>query len=285
MEGILHKKEIRDQGLMGTLFWTGAPKSAVIVLGGSSGGLPESRAEALAAEGYYALALAYFGVGHLPQRLSQIPLEYFEAALTFLSNFVDQVGLWGISRGAELSLILGTLFPERIDALAAHVPSSVVYGTLDGTSLPAWVYRGEQVAPSAPFALHATAAGDSMESAIATTPSFLASMADPTAFASSAIPVEKLQCPLLLVSAEDDQMWPSTLFAKQIIERLQTFRSPLEVSHIVYPKVGHSPGRGGAGMHPVWKRWFAYGGSPAENAAAAVDWLQQTVSFFKARLD
>lgn len=282
----MKKTPVREDGLVGTLFRKGNPSSAIIVLGGSSGGLSESRAEEMAEQGFAALALAYFAVDSLPPTLNQIPLEYFEKAIERLRKEpeIQRIGLWGGSRGAELSLILGTLFPDQIDAIAAHVPSSVVYGTLDEQGAAAWIYQGKPIAPNAPFFYTQSSSGESESSAIAATPCFLHAMQDKSAFDASAILVEKLRCPLLLISAEDDQMWPSSIFAKQIIDRLTQHKSPIYCSHISYAGVGHAPSKGTAGLHPIMRRWFAYGGNPIDNAHAAADWLKQTVQFFRERL-
>lgn len=280
----MKKIPIRENGLVGTLFRKGNPSSAIIVLGGSSGGLNEDRAQQLAEQGFAALALAYFAAESLPPTLKQIPLEYFENAIELLRSETGKIGLWGGSRGAELSLILGSLFSNKINAIAAHVPSSVVYGALDDHSKPAWTYRGEPFAPNAPFIYTQSATGENETSAIAATPSFLGGMEDKKAFAASVIPVEKIQCPLLLISAQDDQMWPSSLFAQQIVDRLTAHKSPIYYTHLSYPGVGHAPAKGRAGLHPIMKRWFAYGGNPEDNAFAAKDWWNQTVHFFKERL-
>jgi dienelactone hydrolase len=275
------REPIREKGLVGTLFREGDPSSVVIVLGGSSGGLKEERAEELAYHGFAALALAYFGVESLPSTLNRIPLEYFENAIDLLSSKFQKIGIWGVSRGAELSLILGTFFPKRIHAIAAHVPSSAVYGASDDFKTPAWSYQGKPIAPSAPFEyIERTPEGSAIEG----TPLFLEGMEDSERFAQSAIPVEKIRCPLLLISAEDDQMWPSSLFAKQIVERLEAHNSPISYRHQSYPGVGHSPKRGAAGMHPVLKRWVAYGGNAKDNAFAVKDWHDQTVRFFQEHL-
>ncbi len=278
----MEKIPIRKAGLVGTLFRKGNPKSAVIVLGGSSGGLWETRAQILAENGFAALALAYFATESLPPKLNQIPLEYFEKAISFMESEtgICKLALWGGSRGAEASLILGTLFPNRIHAIAAHVPSSVIYGSLDHSNQAAWTFQGKPIAPNAPFQYSFETNGESEDLAIAVTPSFLDSMRDKEAFERSAIPVEKLMCPLLLISAEDDQMWPSALFAKQIVDRLARHQSPIYCSHLNYKGVGHAPSRGTVGLHPIMKRWFFYGGNPADNAFAAKDWVEQTILFF-----
>lgn len=282
----MKKIPVRERGLVATLFYSGRPSSAIIVLGGSSGGIKEPRAALLAARGFATLALAYFACEHLPPTLKQIPLEYFEEAIQFLRERegIERIGIWGGSRGAELALILGTLFPEQIHAIAAHVPSSVVYGAFPDFNAPAWTLRGQPIAPSAPFVPPHSLSGDDEKTAIAAAPFFLLGMEDKEAFARSAIPVEKIRCPLFLISAEDDQMWPSSLFAKQIVERLAKHGSPIACTHVSYPRVGHAPGSGTAGLHPILKKWLAYGGLPAENAAAAQDWWEKTAAFFNAHL-
>lgn len=276
---------IRDHGLVGTLFRRGRPTKAVLLLGGASGGFREEWALQLAEEGFAALSLAYFAAESLPPQLSRIPLEYFENAIEFLRHDVEKVGCCGVSRGGELSLILGSLFAKRINAIAAHVPSSVVYGALDvHPTIPAWLYKGKPFAPSAPFQYKEIASGESEGSAIFTTPFFLDGMQDRSAYSASAIPVEKIECPLLIISAEDDQMWPSSVFAEQIVSRLDAYQSPIYRQHLSYPKVGHSPSKGSTGFHPIMKRWFAFGGDLVENAIATKDWWNQTIQFFKEQL-
>ena len=40
---------------------------------------------------------------------------------------------------------------------------------------------------------------------------YLINLEDRAAIRDAAIPVERIRCPLLLVSGDDDAMWPSTL--------------------------------------------------------------------------
>lgn len=280
----MEKIAIRENGLVGTLFCQGNPTSAIITLGGSSGGLKEDRAQQLAEHGFATLALAYFAAESLPHKLDRIPLEYFQKAIHFLRAKGWKIGLWGISRGAELSLILGTLYPEEIAAIAAHVPSSVVYGPFDNHSRSAWTYQGEPYIPNAPFTYYPVGTGETECSAISATPSFLTALQDKESYAQSVIPVEKIRCPLLLISGQDDQMWPSSLFAQQIVDRLAEQNSPIFYTHLSYPGVGHAPYSGEVGFHPVMKRWFAYGGNPQDNAFATKDWFDQTLYFFKKQL-
>lgn len=83
----------------------------------------------LASNGFPTLALAYFKFEHLPEQLQEIPLEYFQSVIDWLQNReevdANKIGLFGRSKGAELSLILGITF-SQIKAVVASSPSSTV---------------------------------------------------------------------------------------------------------------------------------------------------------------
>ena len=99
-----------------------------------------------------ALALAYFALEHLPDELVNIPLEYFETALHWLQRQPairgDQLAVLGGSKGGELGLLLGGLYPQ-LKAVIVYVPSSIVWnGVFRGQEDPdqlasSWSWRGE----------------------------------------------------------------------------------------------------------------------------------------------
>ena len=121
---------VSDGGLRGVfLVPPGSERHrGVLVVGGSNGGLPIRPAAWLASHGYAVLALAYFRYQDLPPQLEAIPLEYFERALAWMSQRPeisgDRFAVMGTSRGGELALQLGSMFP-RISAVVAYVPSNV----------------------------------------------------------------------------------------------------------------------------------------------------------------
>ena len=59
----------------------------------------------------------------LPGRFSRVPLDYLEAAAKRLHDMgYEKVGLWGISKGAELALTAGSLLPNLVNAVIAVAP-------------------------------------------------------------------------------------------------------------------------------------------------------------------
>ena len=266
----------------------------MITFSGSGGGLKESRAEILASHGFATLALAYFGCEGVPARLENIPLEYFERAIEWVKKRPEvdgtKVGLWGVSRGGELALLLGAMFPEKIQAIAAYVPSSVVYGSQESGQAPAWTYHGAEILPPAPFLEEESV--DSELGKTADRPIPLSSyclnaiLSAPEEYTAAAIPVEKIKAALLVVAGLDDQMWPSGFFAEEIAKRLNLFHSKIERNFLIYENAGHRiappyfPVGGCANFHPIAKRWLGIGGKSADNAFAGKDAWEKTLSFF-----
>ncbi|KXJ17868.1 Acyl-coenzyme A amino acid N-acyltransferase 1 [Exaiptasia diaphana] len=86
--------------------------TGVIDLIGSHGGLVEFKAAQLASNGFAALALAYILHSDLPNQLEDVELEYFIEAVDWLKNHPSiipgGVGVMGISKGAECSLLLAS---------------------------------------------------------------------------------------------------------------------------------------------------------------------------------
>jgi dienelactone hydrolase len=295
----IQRFDVREKGLVGTLFVpeTRTPLPVIITLSGSNGGLSENRAKLLASNGFAVFALGYFGVDGLPPNLQDIPLEYFETALAWLKDQKNidssHIGLYGVSRGAELSLILGSSFPDSVQAIVAVVPSSVVYGGLNETPVNAWIYQGNPILPFAPVPQtdFANGKGKTPENPANTRESFLEGMKDKAAFAAASIPVENIRCPLLLVSGGDDQMWPSGLYAQQILERLTEHHSPIIHKHLHYPDAGHGinipnlPIPEPTYYHPQSKLWFSMGGTRTADARASSDAWNQLVTFFHESLD
>ena len=260
---------VRENGLVGMFYRPASdqPLPAMLVMGGSGGGLlgPESYPGGLASQGYAVLALAYFGIDGRPGQLHLQPLEYFRSAVEWLGAHpaVDEtrIGVFGSSRGGELVLLLGATYPQ-IAAVVAHVPSHVLWeGCCDPVALaaPAWTHDGN-VLPH--IQVDAQSADD-----------LVFALDDAAAVERAAIPVENINAPVLLISGRDDDVWPSTYMAEQVVERLRRHNFSHPVTHLAYDDAGHAIGR------PHYRMFPGLGGTPSGNARARAEHWQGMLQF------
>jgi dienelactone hydrolase len=174
---------------------------AVVAIGGSNGGLIVTPrfAHAFAAEGYPALALAYFKEPGLPRELDRIPLEYFARALRWVAQRPGadpkRIVMFGMSRGGEGALLVGATYPRLVHGVIAFVPDNQVN--------PGWALGGREV----PY--------------------------------DSVIPVERIRGPVLTASGGRDQVWSSSVYTEQIELRLDDhgFKYPHE--RLDFPNANH----------------------------------------------
>jgi dienelactone hydrolase len=203
---------------------TAARRPAVLVFGGSNGGLTTSMAAALlAAHGYPSLALAYFKAPGLPKTLHNIPLEYFVKALGVLRDQpgVDRrhVLVAGVSRGGEAALLLGAHFPRLVNGVVAGVPSSVVNpAPRPDNGKPAWTVRGRPLPAVSPSEF---------------------GQPNPQGTPQAVIPVERIHGPILLTCGGQDLTWPSCAYVDAITARLRAHRFAYPVTALRYPDAGH----------------------------------------------
>ena len=204
----------------------------MIVFGGSEGGktVPELQAAYLASHGYTTLALAYFGDTGVPAELSLIPLEYFATAIDWLTHQPSvnphHIGVRGGSRGGELALLLGSRFPQ-LKTVVASAPSNVVWGGLPNIGQSAWSENGRPV----PFLI---------PKVDGTKPPFewWVDALDTPQAAVAAIPVERINGPVLLLNGADDQLWPSPEMTDRIMARLRVHRHPYPDRHLQFVGTG-----------------------------------------------
>ena len=268
-------RQIRVQGeLHGWLFLpAGSDRHpAVLVVGGSEGGVPVEKAAWLASHGYVAFALAYFRYEDLPRDLESIPLEYFGSALSWMMQRPeidpDRIAVMGTSRGGELALQLGSMYPA-IKAVVAYVPANVLYpACCGGTDVPyAWTWHGQPLA----FASPRRSSNDEMVRA--------------------EIPVENTKGPILMIGAEDDGVWESSRMVEEAAARLKRDHFPYAVEVLKYPHAGHRAGLPeiiptwhGEITHPVSGAQMNFGGSPEGDAHSSLDAIPKVLAFLQTSL-
>lgn len=283
-EGV-QRIDVRERGLVGTVYLpaTEGPHPAVMILNGSGGGINEHRAALYASHGYIAFALAYFKAPGLSNYISNTPLEYFKTGLDWvrdtyqpLNNFV---AINGQSRGGELVLLLASIFPEDVSAVVAYVPGAVVHSGQNaadpqvGREGPAWLFEGKPVthiwennktATWAPF--------DEGPSPHRHERAILTALQDPDAVERARIRVEKIQAPIILLSATDDGAWPSSLYSKMVVDHLNEHNFKYDVRWVDTDEGGHGivfpyvPTTQIIYKHPVSGKVSTNGGKASANA-------------------
>jgi dienelactone hydrolase len=298
---------VRDGRLRGTLFVAKdvVNPPAVIVLGGSDGGdLYTFVAAMLAAHGMAAMSLAYFGLEDLPANLIEVPVEYFIEAVAWLKSERSvrlqpdpRIGILGLSRGAEAA----SLSPD-VSAAVALVPGTLTGGGVSGSDFTAmarsaWTSGGKPLPvlppPWDPVSMKEAQEAFSTGTPLAAKPGILRSVeAAGERVNDVAIRVEKIRGAILLMSGEDDQLWPCARFAELGEQRLTAAKFPYPFEHRRYPDAGHFgclppnlPAATATARHPMVPMVFAFGGTPRGNAAASADLWPRIVAFLRTHLN
>lgn len=292
------REEIRDGGLVGTLFTPegSGPFPTVIVLNGSGGGINEVRAAQYAARGIQAFALAYFRAEGLSHYISRTPLEYLERGIDFITERGNVLGgaplVSGQSRGGELTLLLASLHPDKIAGVAAFVPGAFVFGAqgaadpTEGWSGPTWTLAGEALPHLWDNNTGVTWQpwdGDPRPHRHADV--YLDALHDRELARASRIKIENFPGPVACVSGLDDRAWPSSMASRIVMGTLERHGHEGTRLHLDYEAAGHSigvpflPATLIEISHPVSGTKYSNGGTPAGNAHASEDSFEEITRF------
>ncbi len=227
----VRRLDVAHDGFDGQLYVPAGARHrpAVLAFGGSEGGDDGTWIGGrLAANGIPTLYIGYFHAPGLPDKLVNIPLEYFRRALEWLDRqpSVDptRVSIFGVSYGSEAALLLGAHYPRLVHGVAALVPSNVVTCGIDGAGRSTgrclgspWTLRGKP--------LPHTAEWDEPH---------------PLDVLAATIPVERIHAPVLLACAGRDQEWTSCPYARAIVARRRLHGE--QTTLYTYPAAGHFVG-------------------------------------------
>ncbi len=162
----------------------------------------------------------------------------------------------GASRGGELALLAASLMPERIGPVACLVGSGVPWGAWgEGTDVreTAWRFGGEPVTQMDEDEDDPDACLD-----------------DASMVAAAEIPLERATGPVLLLSGEEDTMWPAARLSRIAEARAEREGVADHVEHVAYPDAGHfctTP----PGFPILSDQAIRNGGSRAGNDGARLD--------------
>ena len=205
-----------------------SPRPAIIVLSGSDGGIEKAQniAMLLSNYGFVTMAISYFGMCKQPSNLNQIPIESIEEALQYLKRleFVDasNIGIYGRSKGAELALLSLTKY-SGLKCAILNSPSDRVYEGIRGkmnAKHSSWTYEDKEV-PYKPFRW--------IE--VIKNKLFKIPMKDKTGI----MELEKVKCPLLLISSFRDEVWNSFDAAMNILTKVNSLNKKL----VLTTELGH----------------------------------------------
>lgn len=284
---------VEENGLVAQYYATNEePQPAVLLVGGGMWGA--YWASECARAGYPALSLTYYGVEGLPPLPEAIDLGYFEKGLAWLAGQeavdAEHIVVMGASKNAELALVIASYYPELVSGCVAFAPSSVSWSN---TVLP---YNSDQLKPSLTFEgspvpylpMDKLQPGNS--DTLETLSYWQNALNDSAAVAHAAIPVERIQGPILLFSGEDDQVWPSVQMGEMIKNRLNARPFSYSFEHLTYQNSGHYISGNPAHQAPSTygqmsvngkPYYLNFGGTPQGDQDAQWDAKQRVLDYFQ----
>jgi acetyl esterase/lipase len=285
----VRRTEITDGETVGVVFEPDAGSDHLaVMLGGSSGGIPEAPANRLAENGVCAFALGYFGAPGLPSSLVEIPIEALQRGMDWFSERYAGGRAVGLM-GAELALVLGAQLGATISRVVAVAPSHVVWFGLKPlgpdpdrrSTQSSWSLGGVPLPflPCPPDVMPAFS-----EKGLRIDAFHDPSRYQPADVDTARIAVERSAGPILLLSGDDDHMWPAAPMADEIVRRMEDHGRGADVTSVVYPGAGHifliqdfmpPPKLGAAPL-------YDFGGGAEADLLAGRDAWRRAVSFLQA---
>lgn len=216
----------------------------VVGFGGGEGGnswaseYAINQRKMLEENGFAFLSIAYFGEAGIPENLDRIDIEAVHHAIL---NAADEprinekcIALIGVSRGSELALLLGSYYDDY-SSVVGIVPGSSVFASITDLMNTSGFYFQGKALPFVPVPWSAVpdlAIGDLRAA-------FNIMMQDVEAMDKAAIRVENISGPILFMSSQYDEQWPSMEMSEKMVSRLENHGFEYPYRHIVL-KGGHS---------------------------------------------
>ena len=262
-------------------------RTPVVVIPGSTGaGAVEPWAALWASHGHPAMVVGYLEEPGLPTSLREVPLEALAAGVRHVAErYGSPPAVLAFSVGTAGALaMLATLTDVAVAAVIAAAPSHVVWQALGeggpppkasswsrgGAGLP-WVpIRGEKLLPQMiGHSLRRLVSRHPRSAALRMREAYAAGLTDAGAVAAATIPVERIAAPVLLISGEADEMWPSSEMAEAILARRRDAGVGDRDEHLRCPDAGHFLRTPGIPTTVTWNDALVSGGTPAGCATGA----------------
>ncbi len=217
----------------------GAKQPLIVAFGGGSGGndwernyLKDKR-DSILAHGFAVLAIGYFKTENSPGSLDRISLNAIADTILSIAKRIPQIDtariiLMGASKGGELVLNLASrysCFKGVIALSTSHISFPAITISANTSS---WMHNEREVTyVPAPFkTLWAALKGDLLGA-------FSMMLENTEAVTKAEIEVEKINGPIFILSAEQDEQWPAKEMSEQLVERLKQKNFTHRYEHIV----------------------------------------------------
>jgi uncharacterized protein len=228
-------KQFRTNQLYADLY-KNEGKQLVVIIGGSSAGIwshiDPSLMNYLTAN-YNVLVFAYFGVKGLPEYLKKVPLEYFINGINQVKDMLmlsdTDITFIGNSKGAEATLLIVSKYFNRCNTVAC-VPSCYVWQGITKSAKDffsvksSWTFQNKEL-PFIKLRFDAETIKDLKNKNYC---SCYEKGIEHFMNAKAVIDLSNFKGKLLLLSAEQDNYWPSKLMCDKIVNNFQ-----IEVMHKV----------------------------------------------------
>ena len=292
-------KSISD-GFTGQLFYReNSCDKTILMLGGSDGQMESLSLMAgpLATKGFKVLIIPYFGVKGLPEKLEEVPLEYFENIFHWLTvndiTKTKEIYIHGTSKGGELALLLASRYPQ-IKKVVAVEPHTYCFQALDGMmsgkNVSSWSYQGKsipfiKVDNSLFFEAHKKAVREGISFGFSST--YVKSIESAENIEPARIKMENSEADILLICGEQDNIWNSFDACQEILHVLKRKNYRHSAQLLSYANMGHPmpipfviPLSYTLEMKMLGGI-FTSGGTVEGNANGQYESFQKTIEFFR----
>ncbi|WP_223068666.1 acyl-CoA thioester hydrolase/BAAT C-terminal domain-containing protein [Paenibacillus caui] len=290
--------QITDE-FKGELFYADhSNNKTVVVLGGSDGkrSALSLLSGPLASRGFNVLTVGYFNEEGLPEKLEEIPLEYFEKVFSWLKKnpltHASEIYVHGTSKGGELALLLASRY-NFISKVAVSAPHAYCFQALDGlmsdSNVSSWSYEGKSL-PFIPvdndiFYEHQRSCLEK-NTPFGFTTTYRKSVEIAKNKEDARIKIENAHADLLLIAGQEDNVWNTYDACVEVMDALAKHNYQYDYNLLAYKDLGHTLPipyvvpisetlniKMGSGV-------FTCGGTLQGNSYGQADSWQKTIAFF-----
>lgn len=202
-----------------------AQQPLVVAFGGSEGGniyahedTKEVR-ELFLKNGFSFLSIGYFNSLTTPAEIDRISISAIYDTIRAIANHPkidkDQIILLGGSRGGELVLNIASHYSDFAAIVAIVAPNVNLPSRFGWNATSSWTYKDEEL----PYVPASNTSLQKLQGSFYD--GILEMVKENGTNGRGTIEVEKINCPILFISAKNDEVWPSTLMAEKMTERLK----------------------------------------------------------------